>query len=102
MVTSPCIDAGSPDSDWAAELWPHGGRVNMGAYGATPQASMSLLDIGNGADLNLDNSVNFLDFANFSGSWQTEQPLLPEDLNRDGRVDASDIESFAARWLWEQ
>ncbi|MHC4752362.1 MAG: right-handed parallel beta-helix repeat-containing protein [Planctomycetota bacterium] len=101
-VTSLCIDGGNPDSDWAAELWSHGGRVNMGAYGATPQASMSLSDIGNVADLNTDDTVDFMDFANFSGSWQTKQALLPEDLNRDGRVDASDLKSFAAQWLWEQ
>ena len=33
--TSPCIDAGDPNSDWKAELWPHGKRINMGAYGGT-------------------------------------------------------------------
>ncbi|MHC4682371.1 MAG: right-handed parallel beta-helix repeat-containing protein [Planctomycetota bacterium] len=42
VLTSPCIDAGNPDSDWTAESWPNGGRINMGAYGGTPQASMSL------------------------------------------------------------
>ncbi|MFB0552970.1 MAG: right-handed parallel beta-helix repeat-containing protein [Phycisphaerae bacterium] len=41
-VTSPCIDAGNPDSDWTAELLPNGERINMGAYGGTPKASMSL------------------------------------------------------------
>jgi hypothetical protein len=41
-VTSPCIDAGVPDSDWTGELFPNGGRINMGAYGGTPQASMSM------------------------------------------------------------
>jgi len=41
-ATSPCIDAGDPNSDWAGEIWPHGGRINMGAYGGTRQASMSL------------------------------------------------------------
>ena len=40
-VTSPCIDAGDPNSDWTSETWPHGGRVNMGAYGGTRQASLS-------------------------------------------------------------
>lgn len=40
-VTSPCIDAGDPNSDWASETWPHGGRINMGAYGGTREASMS-------------------------------------------------------------
>jgi predicted outer membrane repeat protein len=41
-VTSPCIDSGDPNSDWSDETWPHGGRINMGAYGGTSQASMSL------------------------------------------------------------
>jgi len=40
-LTSPCIDAGDPNSDWSGETWPHGGRINMGAYGGTRQASMS-------------------------------------------------------------
>jgi hypothetical protein len=43
-TTSPCIDAGNPDSDSSAEPEPNGGRVNMGAYGGTPQASMSLVE----------------------------------------------------------
>ena len=45
-VTSPCIDAGDPTADWTGELWPHGGRINMGAYGGTPEASMSLSIVG--------------------------------------------------------
>ncbi len=45
-VTSPCIDSGNPDSDCTAELLPNGGRINMGAYGGTPQASMSLSNGG--------------------------------------------------------
>ncbi len=40
-VTSPCIDAGDPNSDWTGEIWPHGERINMGAYGGTREASMS-------------------------------------------------------------
>jgi len=40
-VTSPCIDAGDPNSDFSSETWPHGGIINMGAYGDTRQASMS-------------------------------------------------------------
>ncbi|HUU97660.1 MAG TPA: dockerin type I domain-containing protein, partial [Phycisphaerae bacterium] len=41
-VTSPCIDAGDPASDYSNEPAPNGGRVNMGAYGNTPEASKSL------------------------------------------------------------
>jgi predicted outer membrane repeat protein len=40
-MTSPCIDAGDPNSDFSGETWPHGGRINMGAYGGTREASMS-------------------------------------------------------------
>ena len=40
-VSSPCIDTGNADSDWSAEPEPNGQRINMGAYGGTPQASMS-------------------------------------------------------------
>jgi parallel beta-helix repeat protein len=40
-VTSPCIDAGDPNSDWTSEIWPHGEHINMGAYGGTQEAGMS-------------------------------------------------------------
>ena len=38
---SPCIDAGDPNSDWADEPTPNGGRINMGAYGGAGQASLT-------------------------------------------------------------
>jgi len=41
-VTSPCIDAGEPALVFASEGQPNGGRINMGAFGGTPFASMSL------------------------------------------------------------
>ncbi|MBW7992180.1 MAG: hypothetical protein FVQ84_19490 [Planctomycetes bacterium] len=44
-VTSPCIDAGDPDTPIGLELLPNGGIINMGIYGGTSQASKSL---GNG------------------------------------------------------
>jgi predicted outer membrane repeat protein len=40
-VTSPCIDAGDPKSPAGDEPQPNGGRINMGAYGGTPEASKS-------------------------------------------------------------
>ncbi|MHC4212528.1 MAG: FG-GAP-like repeat-containing protein [Planctomycetota bacterium] len=40
-VSSLCIDAGDPNSDWTEELLPHGERINMGAYGGTSEASKS-------------------------------------------------------------
>ncbi|MFH1613686.1 MAG: peptidylprolyl isomerase [Planctomycetota bacterium] len=41
-VTSMCIDAGHPGFDWTAEPQPNGHRINMGVYGRTPEASMSI------------------------------------------------------------
>ena len=40
-VNSPAIDAGNPSSDYSNELVPNGGRVNMGCYGNTAEASKS-------------------------------------------------------------
>jgi hypothetical protein len=39
--TGPCIDSGDPSMHTGREQKPHGGRVNMGAYGGTPFASKS-------------------------------------------------------------
>jgi len=40
-LTSPCIDAGDPNSPVADEPEPNGSRINMGAYGGTTEASKS-------------------------------------------------------------
>ncbi len=45
-VTSPCIDKGSPASGVGQEPQPHGGRINLGAYGGTGQASKTLAQPG--------------------------------------------------------
>lgn len=36
---SPCVDAGDPTSFYSAEPAPNGGRINMGAYGGTAEAT---------------------------------------------------------------
>jgi hypothetical protein len=97
-VTSPCIDVGYPGSDWTAELWPHGMRINMGAYGGTPEASMSLSDVGNIADLNGDGSVNHEDYIRYIGKWLYEGILLSEDLDRSGFVNFIDFAIFTNNW----
>ena len=38
-ATSPCIDAGDPSFEFGSEPAPNGGRINMGAYGNTVEAS---------------------------------------------------------------
>jgi len=45
-IISECVDKGDPNSDWTAEPWPNGKRINMGAFGGTPQASMSGSKLG--------------------------------------------------------
>ncbi len=99
-VTSPCIDAGDPNSDWTAELWPNGKWINMGAYGGTPEASMSLSNVGDIADLNNDDLVDCDDMRLFTEKWLNNQVLLPEDLDRNGFVDFTDFAIFADNWLW--
>ncbi len=42
---SPAIDAGDPASSYASEPAPNGGRVNLGAYGNTAEASRSFVDL---------------------------------------------------------
>jgi hypothetical protein len=76
---SPCIDAGDPNSvysDYSGELWPLGKRINMGAYGGTAEASMSLSDAGNIADLNNDDEVETEDLRLFGNDWLRDEVLL--------------------------
>jgi hypothetical protein len=84
----------------------------MGAYGGTPEASMSLLTVGNISDLNNDDIVDFLDFADFAAGWQAHlppftalmlgPPPLREDLDRNKIVDCNDLGIFSENWLWEK
>jgi hypothetical protein len=73
-VTSPCIDAGDPNSPLGQEPSPNGGRVNMGAYGGTCEASKSWFGVAPGSGIDA------------------------ADLNGDGRVDAEDYRLAIQRW----
>lgn len=102
-VTSPCVDAGDPEYDWTEELWPHGKHANMGAYGGTAQASMSLSTIGNIANLNPDMDdandwVDNIDMALLLDKWLSEDVPLAEDLNRDGIVNFADFAILLNNW----
>jgi hypothetical protein len=96
-VTSLCIDAGDPNSDWSGEPWPNGKRINMGAYGGTNQASKN----GNPADFDVDGAVNFVDFAEFCNKWLAQEACI-EDLTDNGVVDFADLGEFADNWLWQR
>jgi len=100
-VTSPCIDAGHPDSDWTEELWPHGKRINMGAYGGTVQASMSLSDTGNIANLDndVDDRIDYNDLEKFIIDWCRHGILIRSDFNVDKIVNFADFAVFAENWM---
>jgi predicted outer membrane repeat protein len=51
-ITSPCIDAGDPNSSIGDEPFPNGGIINMGAYGGRSQASKSYFDESLVVDVN--------------------------------------------------
>jgi len=97
-VASPCIDAGDPNADWTAELWPNGGRIDMGAYGGTSQASMSLSVVGEDADLDHNAAIDAGDLQRLSLRWLANTSPLTEDLNRDGLVDLRDFSRLAVKW----
>ncbi|MCK4752032.1 MAG: hypothetical protein KAS75_01200 [Planctomycetes bacterium] len=69
-ANSPGIDSGDLSADVGNEPMPHGSRINMGAYGGTSYASMTLSDspLLEG-DLNNDGIVNMLDFARMAANW---------------------------------
>ena len=71
-VTSPCIDGGDPAVNPSAEPAPNGGRINMGAYGQTQQASMSEWPLKH--DSNRDAKVNLADFAKLANEWLDSLP----------------------------
>jgi hypothetical protein len=74
-VTSPCIDAGDPNSPIGYEPFPNGGVINMGAYGGTAEASKSYLD---------------------QALCQTP---IAGDINGDCKVDLKDIAILLSHWL---
>jgi len=95
--TSAAIDAGDPNSDYTAEPWPNGRHINLGAYGATPQASL----FGNPADFNIDGITDHSDYASLARWWSTTGKCY-EDLDTDGTVDIADLAIFRLHWLWQK
>jgi predicted outer membrane repeat protein len=74
-VTSPCIDAGHLNSPIGLEPFPNGGRINMGAYGGTAEASKSYF------------------------GEPVCQTIVAGDMNGDCRVDLSDFAIMSSHWL---
>jgi hypothetical protein len=99
-VTSPCINAGDPADAIGDEPAPNGGRINMGYYGGTDEASMSDRLQEMPVDINEDGIVNFIDYSLFMRNWQVTGALVEGDFNGSGIVDINDMAIFAEHWLW--
>jgi parallel beta-helix repeat protein len=108
-VTSRCIDADNPGSPLRNELltipgdpghiWGENLRIDMGAYGGTPQASMPPYGWALLADITNDGLVNGSDFAHQATDWLIDGTEQPGDLNRNGIVDTNDVGLFVGDWL---
>jgi hypothetical protein len=78
---SPCIDAGDSQDSVGAEPYPNGGRINMGAFGGTRQASLSIgplmfhVDCSSGSDFNSGTSR--------SDAFATIQRAVDEAISGD-------------------
>ena len=77
-VTSPCIDAGDPNSPTGHEPFPNGGIINIGAYGGTAEASKS-----------------------YFGRPACET-IIAGDINGDCKVDFDDLMILMAHWLADE
>jgi len=77
-VTSSCIDAGDPMTPIGQEPFPNSGRVNMGAYGGTDEASKSYFgeppcETIIAGDINGDCIVDFRDFRLMALHWMEDR-----------------------------
>jgi len=100
--TSPCVNAGDPFSAFGLEPLPNGGRINMGAYGNTLQASKSNIIVPLVADIVYDMNVNMVDFALLADNWLLEGAAIKDrkaDLDNNGIVDERDLPIFTKFWL---
>ena len=86
-INSPSIDGGDPNSDSATEPWPNGNRINIGAYGNTPEASRSC--------------ATFDDLRLMSGDWLQNDSItdIAPFPDGDGTVDLRDFAFWAKYWL---
>lgn len=76
VTTSRCIDSGDPCDSIGVEPNPNGGRINMGAYGGTAEASKSpsgivkpVCSVKLEGDVNGDCKVDFADFTLVVNNW---------------------------------
>ncbi|OHB49725.1 MAG: hypothetical protein A2Y10_06085 [Planctomycetes bacterium GWF2_41_51] len=97
---SPCIDAGDPSS-FENEPLPNGGRIDMGAYGNTPEATRSISLVG---DITEDGEVDFEDIYLLAEQWlqPPDNPLADvAPIPADGIVNFLDFSLLAENWMKE-
>ncbi|MFH1359679.1 MAG: C25 family cysteine peptidase, partial [Candidatus Omnitrophota bacterium] len=92
QISSACVDAGDPDSTYSNEPNPNGGRINLGVYGNTPEATTSDFLCGN-ADgsgvVDLDDVVYLIAYI-FTGGPAPE-PLETGDADGLNSIDLDDV-----------
>ncbi len=94
-VTSPSVDAGSDASNYAMEPFPHGGRINMGAFGGTQFASKG--KTFSPSDLNLDGQVDTDDILLFSSYWLMQESYF---INHGYAIVDGDLSEWQnAHWI---
>ncbi len=84
-VTSPAIDRGDPAGAWSNEPSPNGGRINLGVYGGTTEASKSDMTVTNyhPADYpSIDMRLIINELTAYGSSWKTGQewPVEPNPI----------------------
>lgn len=73
-VDSPCIDSGDPGDPVGNEPDGNGERINMGAYGATAEASKTeFVPDPIVGDINLDDIVDLIDLSSLAAHWLESQ-----------------------------
>ncbi len=111
---SPCVDAGTPDEDGdptnnEGQIWdysnepqPNGGRINMGAYGNTPEAAIRGIARGDIiGDITGDGIVDIDDFLLLVGDWLESgsiADIAPAPCG-DDIVNFRDFGIIAENWL---
>lgn len=103
--TSPCVNAGDPFADYSLEPAPNGGRINIGAYGGTDEATSSDILRPVPADADADLAVNMIDFAILADNWGLEGTSIKNkkaDADNNNIVDGRDLLIHQKFWLWLQ
>jgi parallel beta-helix repeat protein len=99
---SPCIDAGDSNLPDPNETDINGEpRIFDGDDNGT-----DIVDMGadeyywSPADFDLDEIVNFFDYAILASAWQTDDPNI--SLDDDNDIDIDDLARFCDDWLWQR